>query len=103
MLRKLLTNSFQLSLVVAGATFLAGCDVDVKDPGKAPSVDIDVQSEPGRAPDVDVAGPDIDVKQKEKTIDVPDVEVKTKEKTIIVPDMDVTVPDASANDKNDNE
>ena len=103
MLRNLLMSSCQLSLAAVAAMFVAGCDVDVQDPGKAPSVDVDVEGDPGRAPDVDVAGPDVDVQQKEKTIEVPDVDVKTEEKTITVPDVNVTVPDASGNDANDNE
>ncbi len=103
MLRRLLFGSFHLSLAAAAGLFLAGCDVDVQDPGKAPTMDVDVQGDPGRAPDVDVAGPDIDVQQKEKTIDVPDVDVKTEEKTITVPDVDVTVPDASDNETPENE
>lgn len=50
---------------------LAGCDVDVKDEGKMPDVDV----KEGRMPDVDVTGPDVDVETKEKTITVPDVDV----------------------------
>lgn len=64
------------SSLIAGAALLSGfalsgCDVDVKDNGKMPKVEV----EPGRAPDVDVHGPEVDVGTKEKTITVPDVDV----------------------------
>ena len=83
---------------------LAGCDVDVKDKGKAPNVDVNV--EPGRAPDIDVRGPDIDVGTKEKEVTVPDVDVDINKRktTVTVPDIKVDVPqenekevDASSN------
>ncbi|MBA3312226.1 MAG: hypothetical protein H0T47_02880 [Planctomycetaceae bacterium] len=96
-------HSFQFVLAATATAFLAGCDVDVKDPGEAPTMDVDIHGDPGRAPDVDVTGPDIDVQQKEKTIDVPDVDVKTEEKTITVPDVNITVPDENDNEAGDNE
>ncbi|MBL9081427.1 MAG: hypothetical protein JNL96_04495 [Planctomycetaceae bacterium] len=65
-----------------------GCDVDVKDPGKAPEVHVT----PGRAPDVDVRGPDVDINSKQKEVTVPDVDIKTEKKTITVPDIDVKIP-----------
>ncbi|MCA9219117.1 MAG: hypothetical protein KDA71_02255 [Planctomycetales bacterium] len=81
------------------ATFLgfvlAGCDVDVKDPGKAP--DVDVQTEPGRMPDVDVQTPDVDVHTEERQMTVPDVDVQTEERTVTVPDVDINVPDDDNN------
>ena len=78
------------------AASLLGCDVDVKDEGKLP--DVDVQVEPGRAPDVEVRGPDVDVHTEEREVTVPDVDVDTKKETITVPDVDVTLPK-----ENDNE
>ncbi|MAT14584.1 MAG: hypothetical protein CMJ46_04860 [Planctomyces sp.] len=54
---------------------MTGCDVDVEDPGEAPSVDVD----PGEAPDVDVTPADVDVGTEEKTIEVPDVDVDVPE------------------------
>lgn len=51
---------------------LAGCDVDVAEDGRMPSVDVDVKGDPGNVPDVDVAGPT--VKTEERTIEVPVVE-----------------------------
>jgi len=83
-----------LGLAVPLTLGVMGCDVDVKDDGKLPTVDV----EPGRMPDVDVKGPDIDVGTKEKTITVPDVDIKTKEKTITVPDIDVDIPDEEDNE-----
>lgn len=91
----------RLLLGLAAAAFvpLAGCDVDVKDEGKLPDVDVDVQATPGEAPEVDVHGPDVDVKSKEETVTVPtDIDVQTEEKKVTVPDIDVNVPA-----ENDNE
>lgn len=45
-----------------------GCDVDVADDGRMPSVDV----EPGNIPDVDVEGPEI--KTEKKTVEVPVIE-----------------------------
>jgi hypothetical protein len=61
---------------------LTGCDVDVKDDGELPKVDV----EPGRAPEVEVHGPDVDI--------------GTEEKTITVPDIDVDVPEEHENEPN---
>jgi hypothetical protein len=85
------------TLCCAAASFL-GCDVDVRDEGELP--DVDVQVEEGRAPDVEVRGPDIDVQGEDREITVPDVDVDvgTQEETITVPDVDVTIPE-----ENDNE
>ena len=97
--RRLISAKLLLGLAAAAFVPLAGCDVDVKDEGKLPDVDVDVQTEPGKAPDVDVHGPDVDVGTKEETVTVPtDVDVKTEKKKITVPDIDVNVPD-----ENDNE
>jgi hypothetical protein len=70
----------------------AGCDVDVKDPGKAPKVNVDVES--GRLPDVDVRAPDVDVGTTEKEITVPDVDVSVNKKktTVTVPSVKVDIP-----------
>jgi hypothetical protein len=80
------------------ALVVAGCDVDVKDKGKPPKVNVSVER--GRVPDIDVRGPDVEVKTQEKEITVPDVDVdvSTKKKTITVPDVDVRIPK-----ENDNE
>jgi hypothetical protein len=77
-------------LLAAFAT--VGCDVDVKDKGKTPRVNVDVES--GRLPDVDVRGPDVDVATKEKEITVPDVDVsvESKKTTVTVPDIKVDIP-----------
>lgn len=68
---------------------LAGCDVDVEDPGEAPSVDVD----PGESPEVDVRGPEVDVETERKRVTVPDVDVDTEEKEVDVPDVDVDFPE----------
>ena len=63
--------------VPVGFLMLAGCDVDVKDKGEAP--DIDVSAEGGRLPDVDVRTPDVDISTKKKEVTVPDVKVDIPE------------------------
>lgn len=73
---------------------LVGCDVDVKDEGKLPDVDV----KGGEMPDVDVETPDVDVHAEEKEVTVPDVDVETEKTEVTVPDVDVTLPD-----ENDNE
>jgi hypothetical protein len=74
------------------ALVVAGCDVEVKDPGRPPDVDVEVT--PGRAPDADIHGPDVDVRTEKREVTVPDVdvEVRPERKTIEVPDVDVTIP-----------
>lgn len=91
-------RTFALLPAVALLGFLTACDVDVKDEGKLPDVDVDV--EPGRNPDVDVTAPDVDLDTKETTITVPevDVDVDTEEKPITVPDIDVDIPDEEDNE-----
>ncbi|MBX3443932.1 MAG: hypothetical protein KF774_16105 [Planctomyces sp.] len=68
------------------AGLLSACDVDVRDPGQLPEVDV----RGGRMPDMDVNAPDVDVRMEERTIDVPtDIDVRTEERTIDVPTIDV--------------
>ncbi len=57
------------------AISITGCDVDVKDEGELPEVDV----EGGRLPDVDARGPDVDLEMEEKTVTVPDVDVDIPE------------------------
>lgn len=47
---------------------MVGCDVDVADDGRMPTVDV----EPGNVPDVDVAGPE--VRTEQRTVEVPVIE-----------------------------
>ena len=81
-----------LSSLVILICAIVGCDVDVKDKGKAPKVNVDVEA--GRLPDVDVRGPDVDVGTREKEITVPDVDVSVskKTKTVTVPDIKIDIP-----------
>ena len=95
-MKRILLGISAAALVAIGTV---GCDVDVKDKGKVPNVDVNV--EPGRAPDLDVRGPDVDVKTKETTVKVPDVDISTKEKTIKVPDVDVRIPKENDNEPAD--
>ncbi|MGC1275014.1 MAG: hypothetical protein WBC44_15015 [Planctomycetaceae bacterium] len=88
---------FGLIAVAAFAFVGLGCDVDVKDPGTMPDVDVDAT--PGEAPNLDVHGPDVDVSPEEKTVTVPDVDVDVtpQEETVTVPDVNVDVPAENEN------
>ena len=88
---KIARSIFATALLLCGSMLLTGCDVDVKDEGELP--DVDIQADPGELPDVDVRGPDVDVGTEETQVEVPDVEVTTEEKTVTVPDVDVDVPE----------
>jgi hypothetical protein len=88
---------WKVSTTMAAAilALAGGCDIDVKDEGELPNVEV----EGGRAPDVDMRGPDIDVHQEQKDIEVPtDIDVKTEKRTITVPDVDVTIPKENENE-----
>ena len=91
MKRALLKTCAAAILAVAAG----GCDVDVKDKGELPDVNVDVKA--GRLPDVDVRGPDVDLKTKETTVKVPDIDVKSKDVTVKVPDVDVRIPKENDN------
>lgn len=114
-------------MTVAGLSallFVAGCDVEQKeegempdvdvegDPGQLPAYDVDVeQTREGRMPGVDVdveggnmpeyevEGPDVEVGTEEKTVTVPDVDVGTQEETVTVPDVDIEMPDEEEDDE----
>jgi hypothetical protein len=61
----------RLALILCGLTVtgaMVGCDVDVAEDGRLPTVKVD----PGNVPDVDVAGPKVTT--EERTITVPVVE-----------------------------
>ena len=71
------TLSLAKVVVAVSVLTLAGCDADVKDPGRAPDVDVSVEG--GRVPDVDVRTPDVDISTKKKEVTVPDVKVDIPE------------------------
>jgi len=87
-MKKLLTVA-----LVCCLSLCFGCDVDVKDKGELPRVDV----KGGRMPDVDVRGPEVDVKLKKETVTVPDIDVKTKQTTVTVPEVDVKIPKENEN------
>jgi hypothetical protein len=91
-----------LAMFCCASASLLGCDVDVRDEGQLP--DVDVQVEDGRMPDVDVTGPDVDVHAEEREVTVPDVDVDvdSREETITVPDVDVTIPNENDNEPGGN-
>lgn len=63
-------------LLVAGVLALGACTAKVEDPGKAPDVDVNVNTDSARLPSVD--------------IDPARVEVGTDTHTVVTPDVDVT-------------
>jgi|GEM_PF-1628899 len=67
-MKRFLTLCFGLALTCG----LAGCDVDVAEDGRMPSVDVDVKGDPGNVPDVDVEGPS--VKTEKVEVEVPKIE-----------------------------
>jgi hypothetical protein len=86
-------KSLGLALVVAASGLIfAGCDVDVKDKGETPDVDVSVEG--GRLPDVDVRTPDVDISTKKKEVTVPDVKVD-------IPQENETEVDASTEPENE--
>ena len=54
-------------LMTVGVAGFAGCEVEVRDPGEMPEVDV----EPGRMPDVDVRFPDEDPQPDDTSPDQP--------------------------------
>ncbi len=90
-----------IGLIVIGvvAVLAMGSDVDVKDSGALPDVDVQVDAEAGRMPDVDVQTPDVDVNMEERTVNVPDVDVDMEERTIEVPNVDYNAAEDSAIDE----
>jgi hypothetical protein len=87
-------RKFMLACAPLAALTLAGCDVDVEDPGEAPEVYV----EPGRAPDVDVDPADVDVRTEEREMTVPDVDIRTEERKVDVPTIDINPPDEDENE-----
>ena len=87
-------RKMMLAFAPLAALTLAGCDVDVEDPGEAPEVYV----EPGRSPDVDVDPADVDVHTEEREMTVPDVDIQTEERTVEVPNIDINPP---AEDENE--
>ncbi len=83
-------RNLSLAIIPLAAFSLVGCDVDVKDPGEAPEVNV----EGGRAPDVDVRTPDVDVTTEEREVDVPnvDVDVSSERTKVQLPNVDIDVP-----------
>lgn len=111
MMRKLMI----LSGVPLMALALWSCEIEKKEEGALPKVDVDVkqgqlpkyevrQTQEGKMPDVDVnvqkgklpeyevKGPDVEIGKKEVTVPVPNVEIKKEEKQITVPTVDIKTP-----------
>lgn len=61
--------------VAAACLGLAACEVEKKQEGEMPKVNV----EGGKMPEYDVKGPDVKVEQQKKEITVPDVDIVTPE------------------------
>jgi len=80
-------------LALGAALAAAGCEVNVKDKGELPEVNV----EEGRAPDVEVKAPEVNVPEVEAPkietpdVDLPkvDVDVDAGKDTVVVPKADV--------------
>ncbi len=59
------------SAILIAALALGGCEVEKKEEGRLP----DVEVEGGKLPRYDVEGPDVDVGTEERTITVPDIDI----------------------------
>ncbi len=82
-----------LSVIVA-ATLLFSCDVDKTQSGKAPEVDVDVNTEEGKLPKYDVDWANVKVDTRTKMVKVPKVMVVMEEKEVEVPYIKFNMPDS---------
>lgn len=77
-------------ILMTFALMTVSCDVNKKDSGELPEVDVDVEE--GDLPNYEVNWADIDVGTKTKTVNVPKLVVVTEEEEIEVPVIDVDMP-----------
>lgn len=82
-----------LSVIVA-ATLLFSCDVDKTQSGKAPEVDVDVNTKEGKLPEYDVDWANVKVDTRTKMVKVPKVMVVMEEKEVEVPYINFNMPDS---------
>lgn len=82
----------EVLFVVAAALVFQSCDINKKEEGELPEVDIDVDAEAGELPEYDVNWADIDVGTKTRMVEIPKVVVVMEEEEVEVPYIDVDMP-----------
>jgi len=85
---------FMALIFVSG---LMSCDVQQKEQGELPEVDVDVDTESGNMPEYEVNWADIDVKTRTKTVKVPKLVVVMEEEEVEVPYLDMNMPEEFEN------
>lgn len=88
-----------LSVTFIAALLLLGCNIDKKEKGELPEVDVDVQAEAGELPEYDVNWADIEVSTRTRTVEVPKIVVVTEEEEVEVPYVDVEMPDETSEER----
>ena len=79
------------------ATLLFSCDVDKTQSGKAPEVDVDVNTKEGKLPEYDVDWANVKVDTRTKMVKVPKVMVVMEEKEVEVPYINFNMHDSLDN------
>ncbi|MGB3774067.1 MAG: hypothetical protein WA951_02310 [Leeuwenhoekiella sp.] len=80
-------------LVATALLILTGCDINKKESGDMPEVDVDVDAEAGELPEYNVNWADVDVSTKTEMVEVPKLVVVMEEEEVEVPTIDVNIPD----------
>jgi hypothetical protein len=118
------SSKLKFVIVPFAALLVWGCDVQVKEEGELPnvdvdvnadsgqlpeyevkqtqegelpSVDVDVDADAGKLPEIEVQGPDVEIGTKTVDVQVPDVDVQMEETQIEVPTVDVEMPGENDN------
>lgn len=76
-----------------------GSDVDVRDPGEMPEVDVSVDTQGGRMPEAEYTPPDVDVREERADVNLPDVDVEMEERTVEYPTIDYEAAEDSPVDE----
>ena len=76
-------KKFILPLGLALA-LLTSCDINKKESGELPEVDVDVETEAGELPEYDVDWADVDISTRTETVEVPKVVVVMEEEEVEV-------------------
>lgn len=83
----------KIIIPVLAFTMMVSCDVNKKQEGELPEVDMDVDAEAGELPEYNVNWADVNVGTTTKTVEVPKVVVVMEEEEVEVPYLDVNMPD----------
>lgn len=81
-----------IALTAFGMLGLYSCDIEQKESGEMPTIDIDVETEAGSLPEYDVDWVNIDVGTTTKTITIPTVEIVMEEREVEVPFINAKWP-----------